>query len=50
MPKTKAELMAALRLKRHKLGLELFSFWIKKADKPKVEKAIQKYRQDKPKS
>ncbi len=41
--------MAALRLKRHKAGLELVSFWIKTTDKPAVVKLLKPFRQDKPK-
>lgn len=49
MPKSKAELMAALRLKRHKAGLEQITVWIKSVDREKVLKLLKKYRQDAPK-
>jgi hypothetical protein len=45
MPKSKAEIMAALREKRIRLGLVEIRVWIKKRDLTKVKKLLEKYRQ-----
>lgn len=49
MPKSKSELMAALRLKRHKLKQIYIQIWINKKDESEVLQFLSKFRIDKPK-